>query len=102
MWARQSTAATLIIGPILDSTGAEYTGAVIGDLSLSKNGGTLTATERDQPDPGIAPLVVRVDGRRARFVRITVTKLAEEAKYKHPTLAPGAFTPPGSQFPSRV
>jgi hypothetical protein len=42
MWAKQSTAATLI-GPILDSTGAEYAGAVIGDLSISKNGGTLTA-----------------------------------------------------------
>jgi hypothetical protein len=43
MWAKQSTAATLIVGPILDSTGAEYASAVIGDLSLSKNGGTLTA-----------------------------------------------------------
>ena len=43
MWAKQSTAATLIVGPILDSAGAEYTGAVIGDLSISKNGGTLTA-----------------------------------------------------------
>jgi hypothetical protein len=43
MWAKQSTAATLIVGPILDSTGAEFTTAVIGDLSLSKNGDTLTA-----------------------------------------------------------
>jgi hypothetical protein len=43
MWAKQSTAATLVVGPILDSAGAEYAGAVIGDLSLSKNGGTLTA-----------------------------------------------------------
>lgn len=43
MLAKQSTAATLIIGPILDSDGVEYTGAVIGDISLSKNGGTLTA-----------------------------------------------------------
>ena len=43
MWAKQSTAATLIVGPILDSTGAEYTGLVIGDLSISKNGGTLTS-----------------------------------------------------------
>ena len=43
MWAKQSTAATLIVGPILDSTGAEFTTAAIGDLSLSKNGGTLTA-----------------------------------------------------------
>jgi len=43
MWCKQSTAATLIVGPILDSAGAEYTGAVISDLSISKNGGTLTA-----------------------------------------------------------
>lgn len=35
---KQSTAATLIVGPILDSTGVEYTSAVIGDLSLNKNG----------------------------------------------------------------
>ena len=43
MWAKQSTAATLIVGPCLDSTGAEYAGLIITDLSLSKNGGTLTA-----------------------------------------------------------
>lgn len=43
MWAKQSTAATLVVGPILDSSGAEYTSAVIGDLSISKNGGTLAA-----------------------------------------------------------
>ncbi len=42
-WLKQSTAASCIVGPILDSTGAEYASAVIGDLSLSKNGGTLTA-----------------------------------------------------------
>jgi hypothetical protein len=42
-WAKQSTAATLIVGPILDSAGAEFTTAVISDISLSKNGGTLTA-----------------------------------------------------------
>jgi hypothetical protein len=43
MLAKQSTALTVIVGPILDSTGAEYASAVIGDLSISKNGGTLTA-----------------------------------------------------------
>jgi hypothetical protein len=42
-WAKQSTAVSYVVGPILDSTGAEYAGAVIGDLSISKNGGTLTA-----------------------------------------------------------
>jgi len=41
--AKVSTAISIIVGPILDSTGAEYASAVIGDLSLSKNGGTLTA-----------------------------------------------------------
>lgn len=43
MFAKQSTALTLIVGPILDLEGAEYASAVIGDLSISKNGGTLTA-----------------------------------------------------------
>lgn len=43
MWLKQSTTASCIVGPILDSTGAEYASAVIGDLSISKNGGTLTA-----------------------------------------------------------
>ena len=43
MLAKQSTALTVVVGPILDSTGAEYASAVIGDLSISKNGGTLTA-----------------------------------------------------------
>ncbi len=35
-------------------------------------------TESDLPDPGVAPLVMRVDHQHARFVRITVTKLAME------------------------
>ncbi len=42
--AKQSTAANILAGPILDSTGAEYTSAVIGDLSISKHDATtLTA-----------------------------------------------------------
>lgn len=36
--ARQSTAVILDVGPILDATGAEYASAVIGDLTISKNG----------------------------------------------------------------
>lgn len=44
MLAKQSTAATLIVGPALDADGLEYTGLVIGDLSISKlDAGTLTA-----------------------------------------------------------
>ena len=38
LFAKQSTAATVDIGPALDSAGAEYTGLVIGDLTISKNG----------------------------------------------------------------
>jgi hypothetical protein len=35
---KQSTVATVAVGPILDSAGAEYAGAVIGDLTITKNG----------------------------------------------------------------
>ena len=38
MWLKQSTAFTELVGPILDSAGVEYTGAVIGDLTITKNG----------------------------------------------------------------
>lgn len=37
---KQSTAATTLVGPVLDSTGAAYTGAAIGDLNITKNGTT--------------------------------------------------------------
>lgn len=43
MWAKQSTAATITIGPVLDSTGAEYTGLVIGDLTIRKHDGSGAA-----------------------------------------------------------
>ncbi len=35
---KQSTAASVLVGPVLDSTGAAYTGAAIGDFNLTKNG----------------------------------------------------------------
>lgn len=37
---KQSTAATVLVGPVLDSTGAAYTSAVIGDFNITKNGTT--------------------------------------------------------------
>lgn len=37
---KQSTGATVEIGPILDSSGAAVTGAVIADLNITKNGST--------------------------------------------------------------
>jgi hypothetical protein len=40
---KQSTAATVTVGPILDSAGAEYTSAVIGDLSIRKQDGSVAA-----------------------------------------------------------
>lgn len=40
---RQSTARTVIVGPVLDSSGAAVTTAVVGDLKISKNGGAPAA-----------------------------------------------------------
>ena len=37
---KQSTAATVLVGPVLDSTGTAVTTAVIGDFNLTKNGST--------------------------------------------------------------
>lgn len=37
---KQSTAATVLVGPVLDSTGAAYASAVIGDFNITKNGTT--------------------------------------------------------------
>lgn len=42
-YLKLSTAATVTIGPILDSAGVEYTGAVIGDISIRKSDGTSSA-----------------------------------------------------------
>jgi hypothetical protein len=37
---RQNTAATILVGPVLDSAGLPYASAVIGDFNLTKNGTT--------------------------------------------------------------
>ena len=37
---KQSTAASVLVGPVLDSTGAAYTGMAIGDFNITKNGTT--------------------------------------------------------------
>jgi hypothetical protein len=42
MWLKQSTVFTDRIGPVIDSSGVEYGGLVIGDLSRTKNGTTTT------------------------------------------------------------
>lgn len=36
--ARQSTARTMMIGPVLDSSGTAVTDGVVGDFKISKNG----------------------------------------------------------------
>jgi hypothetical protein len=43
VFARQSTARTFLIGPVLDSAGAAVTTCVIGDFKISVNGGNLAA-----------------------------------------------------------
>jgi hypothetical protein len=58
LFAKQSTAKTINIGPCLDSAGAEYTGLVIGDLTIDKAGtsaamaaaASLTATSNGHYD----------------------------------------------------
>lgn len=37
---KQSTTATILVGPVLDPDGAAYTSAVIGDFNATKNGST--------------------------------------------------------------
>ena len=37
---KQSTTATILVGPVLDADGAAYTAAVIGDFNITKNGST--------------------------------------------------------------
>jgi hypothetical protein len=39
---KQSTAATVVVGPVLDANGAAVTTAVVGDFKLAKNGTTAT------------------------------------------------------------
>jgi hypothetical protein len=41
--AKLSTAKTIVFGPVLDADGAEYTGAVVADVKISKNNGTPAA-----------------------------------------------------------
>ena len=41
--ARQSTARTLIVGPVLDADGVAVTDGVVGDFKISKNGGAPAA-----------------------------------------------------------
>jgi len=39
---KQSTASTVIVGPVLDANGAAVTTAVVGDFRIAKNGTTAT------------------------------------------------------------
>ena len=41
--ARQSTAKTFMVGPVLDADGVAVTDCVIGDFKLSKNGAAPAA-----------------------------------------------------------
>jgi hypothetical protein len=43
--ARQSTARTVIVGPVLDSSGAAVTTEVVGNFKISKNGGAVAALD---------------------------------------------------------
>jgi hypothetical protein len=101
MWAKQSTAATLIVGPILDSTGAEYASAVIGDLSISKNGGTLTALAAAATLTVIANgqyTLVMTTGNLDTLGRLQIT--VNKSTYQMPTV--GLVVVPAMVFDSMV
>ena len=101
MWAKQSTAATLIVGPILDSAGAEYTSAVIGDLSISKNGGTLTALASAATLTVIANgqyTLVMTTGNLDTLGRLQIT--CNKSTYQMPTV--GLVVVPAMVFDSMV
>ena len=49
MILKQSTIVSVIVGPVLDSAGAEYATLAVTELSASKNGGTLTALTSGAP-----------------------------------------------------
>lgn len=95
--ARQSTARTVIVGPVLDADGVAVTDAVVGDFQISKNGGapaalngsatlthratghySLALTATDLDTVGQAELVLN-DGANACPVK--VLSVVEEAIY---------------------
>jgi hypothetical protein len=101
MWAKQSTAATLIVGPCLDSTGAEYAGLIITDLSLSKNGGTLTALATAATLTHIANgqyTLVMTTGNLDTLGRAQIT--CNKSTYQMPTV--GLLVVPAMVFDSMV
>lgn len=66
--ARQSTARTIMVGPVLDSAGAAVTTAVVGDFKISKNGaapaalnGSATLTHRHTGNYSLALTATDLD-----------------------------------------
>ena len=53
---KQSTAASILVGPVLDSSGAAYTGMAIGDFNITKNGTSPTRW----PPPRQPPMTITV------------------------------------------
>lgn len=72
---KQSTAATVLIGPVLDSTGAAYTSAVIGDFNITKNGTTaaMAATATVTHDHNGMYLLEFTTGNTDTLGRLTVS-----------------------------
>ena len=51
---------------------------VSDDVSFASFTPLLVHTDEDFPPPGVAPVVIPAGGKSARFIRVTVTRLAEE------------------------
>lgn len=53
---------------------------VSDDASFASFTPLLVHTDDDFPPPGAAPVVIRAAGQKARFIRVTITRLAEESE----------------------
>ena len=93
---RQSTAATVLVGPVLDSAGLAITTAVIGDFQLTKNGSTAalaspaTATHSHNGNYLIALSTGNTD--TAGRLVITVNNAAQAmGTHRYTVLLPSVF-----------
>jgi hypothetical protein len=89
--ARQSTARTIMVGPVLDSAGAAVTGAVVGDFKISKNGaapaalnGSATLTHRHTGHYSLA--LTATDTDTVGSAQITLDKTTDTCPEKDITI----------------
>jgi hypothetical protein len=91
--AKLSTAKTVAFGPVLDSAGAEYTGAEVADVKISKNNGTPAALNGSatltHKEVGIYELALTADDISAvGLLTVTLSKTTYVAPPLHINVLP--------------